>query len=401
MTLDASFRPDWIELSRTPRALFLDIDGTLVEFESHPDLVRATQGLIAAAARCVRRPRRRTRAALRQVAGRHRPRLLAPGSRTPPACTARRSAAPSGLGDTSRRPRGARAAARSRRRASAGASRGVGGGQGPEPGAALPRCTRRRHASWRSVPNASSMSSTVFSSDSPACSSRRCVRPTHDKGLALIDLMSQAPFAGRSPIVVGDDRTDEFAFAAAQAMGGLAILVGDRTDTHAQLRLPDPAAVRGWLAELIEVVALTSDPERQSLKLGVVGNGTIGALIDREGRYVWRCLPHLAADPAFCTLLNPSAPRTRAFSRSSSKAWSTPSQHYLPNTAVLVTTLEAEDGTAVEITDFAPRFHQWDRLYHPVMFIRRIRPLSGRSTSSHPSTPAGRVGRTCPRAHQR
>ena len=38
--------PGWMELSRVPRALFLDIDGTLVEFESHPDLVKATRSLI-------------------------------------------------------------------------------------------------------------------------------------------------------------------------------------------------------------------------------------------------------------------------------------------------------------------------------------------------------------------
>ena len=52
-------------------------------------------------------------------------------------------------------------------------------------------------------------------------------------------------------------------------------------------------------------------------------------------------------------------------------------QRYLPNTAVLITVLRAEDGSAVEITDFAPRFERWDRLYHPVMFVRRIRPLAG------------------------
>jgi pentatricopeptide repeat protein len=42
-----------------------------------------------------------------------------------------------------------------------------------------------------------------------------------------------------------------------------------------------------------------------------------------------------------------------------------------------VTTLHSSDGSAVEITDFAPRYLRWDRLYHPVMLIRRIRPLRG------------------------
>jgi trehalose 6-phosphate phosphatase len=38
--------PAWAELARTPTALFLDVDGTLLEFESHPELVRATNSLI-------------------------------------------------------------------------------------------------------------------------------------------------------------------------------------------------------------------------------------------------------------------------------------------------------------------------------------------------------------------
>jgi trehalose 6-phosphate phosphatase len=72
------------------------------------------------------------------------------------------------------------------------------------------------------------------------------------KGLALTELMAMAPFAGRVPVVVGDDRTDEDAFAAAHRLGGTAVLVGDRDDTVATCRLADPAAVRAWLAELLE-----------------------------------------------------------------------------------------------------------------------------------------------------
>ena len=110
--------------------------------------------------------------------------------------------------------------------------------------------------------------------------------------------------------------------------------------------------------------------------VAVVGNGTVGALIDSQGRYVWGCLPHLAADPAFCTLLNPVTP-DQGFCEIELEGMARSHQRYLPNTAVLVTTLEAEDGSAIEVTDFSPRFRRWDRLYHPVMFIRRIRPIAG------------------------
>ena len=37
-------------------------------------------------------------------------------------------------------------------------------------------------------------------------------------------------------------------------------------------------------------------------------------------------------------------------------------QSYVRNTPVLTTTLHAADGSGVEITDFAPRFKQFDRV---------------------------------------
>jgi GH15 family glucan-1,4-alpha-glucosidase len=116
--------------------------------------------------------------------------------------------------------------------------------------------------------------------------------------------------------------------------------------------------------------------QQHSLDLAVVGNSTVGMLVDARGRYVWGCLPHLAADPTFCDLLQPSHPGHGVCEVELEGLVAT-EQHYLPNTAVLITVLRAGDGSAVEITDFAPRFHRWDRLYHPVMFVRRIRPLSG------------------------
>jgi trehalose 6-phosphate phosphatase len=73
-----------------------------------------------------------------------------------------------------------------------------------------------------------------------------------DKGRALSELLEQPPFRGRPPLVVGDDLTDEDAFGEATRVGGAAVLVGDRQPSLADYRLPDPAAVRTWLAELVE-----------------------------------------------------------------------------------------------------------------------------------------------------
>ncbi len=70
------------------------------------------------------------------------------------------------------------------------------------------------------------------------------------KGTAVSTLMRLPPFAGRIPVVLGDDVTDEDGFAAANALGGLSILVGERRGTQARLRLKDVPAVRHWLGAL-------------------------------------------------------------------------------------------------------------------------------------------------------
>lgn len=68
-----------------------------------------------------------------------------------------------------------------------------------------------------------------------------------DKGFALRQLMQQPPFAGRRPLYLGDDLTDEYAFAAANRLGGDSILVGTRHPSAAHWQLDNPAAVRAWL----------------------------------------------------------------------------------------------------------------------------------------------------------
>lgn len=67
-----------------------------------------------------------------------------------------------------------------------------------------------------------------------------------NKGRAIADFMRQAPFAGRVPVFVGDDVTDEAGFVATQALGGIAVKVG-RGPSAAQVFCDGPAAVREWL----------------------------------------------------------------------------------------------------------------------------------------------------------
>jgi trehalose 6-phosphate phosphatase len=68
-----------------------------------------------------------------------------------------------------------------------------------------------------------------------------------DKGCALAALMESAPFRGRQPWMLGDDLTDEHAFEEANARGGVSVIVGARRPTQANFAVSDPAAVRIWL----------------------------------------------------------------------------------------------------------------------------------------------------------
>lgn len=71
----------------------------------------------------------------------------------------------------------------------------------------------------------------------------------HHKGTAIEHLMGTAPFAGRTPVYAGDDFTDEDGFMTINALGGLSIIVGDRRPTTARHAIADTASLRGWLAE--------------------------------------------------------------------------------------------------------------------------------------------------------
>jgi trehalose 6-phosphate phosphatase len=74
------------------------------------------------------------------------------------------------------------------------------------------------------------------------------VHPGADKGEAVRAFMAEPPFAGRVPVFVGDDVTDEDGMRAAEELGGFGIVVGDRGPTAARYRLAHPTAVHDWLA---------------------------------------------------------------------------------------------------------------------------------------------------------
>ena len=131
-----------------------------------------------------------------------------------------------------------------------------------------------------------------------------------------------------------------------------------------------------------------------SLDLALVGNGTIGVLVNPLSEVVWGCFPRFDGDPSFCSLLRE---RTRdsdfGFFVVELGDVARAEQEYLVNTPVLVTRLYDRAGAGVEITDFAPRFHQYGRLFSPMMLVRQIRRIAGNPRIRVRLRPAQRYGR--------
>lgn len=77
------------------------------------------------------------------------------------------------------------------------------------------------------------------------------IRPAgHTKGTSVRAFMQQPPFLERLPIYIGDDLTDEDAFAIVNEIGGISIKVGDDQATLAQHRLPGVRQVLRWLQSI-------------------------------------------------------------------------------------------------------------------------------------------------------
>jgi trehalose-phosphatase len=85
-----------------------------------------------------------------------------------------------------------------------------------------------------------------------------------DKGKALLWLLGRLGLdrPDAVPIFLGDDVTDEDAFAAVASRGGIGILVAEEPRaTAAAYRLRDPAEALEWLARLAEIAALAETGE--------------------------------------------------------------------------------------------------------------------------------------------
>lgn len=71
-----------------------------------------------------------------------------------------------------------------------------------------------------------------------------------NKGAAIRAYLAEPPFLGRTPVFVGDDVTDEAGFFVVNELGGVSVKVGD-APTAANWRLPGVSDVLDWLAEQV------------------------------------------------------------------------------------------------------------------------------------------------------
>jgi len=128
---------------------------------------------------------------------------------------------------------------------------------------------------------------------------------------------------------------------------------------------------------------------KHTYDMGVVGNCAFLGLIGTDTAVRWLCWPRFDSSFVFGSLLDEQ--KGGECSIRPVAADFTSHQYYVPNTNVLCTEITAPDGT-YRVTDFAPRFMQYERYYKPLMFIRKIEPLEGTPRVRAAVRPVGQYG---------
>jgi GH15 family glucan-1,4-alpha-glucosidase len=107
---------------------------------------------------------------------------------------------------------------------------------------------------------------------------------------------------------------------------------------------------------------------------GLIGNCSYIAHVEKNTNISWLCFPRFDSDFIFGGMLDREKggqftilPETTDFDSE---------QSYLENTNILETFINSGDSS-YKVTDFAPRFKNYERYFKPLMLIRKIEPLTG------------------------
>ena len=232
-------------------ALFLDFDGTLVELEEHPDAVVVDARLAA----LVRRLAEALDGRVAIVSGRPVESIRAMFGDPPFAISGSHGlevAWPDGRHDRAERP-AALDRIVERMHSFATATRGVLVEEKPLGAALHYRAVPAAEAAAQAIAAALAADAGLHLQTGKMMIEVRV--PGADKGTALATLMRSPAMAGRTPVFLGDDDTDEPAMVAARDLGGDGILIGAPRATAARWRLDDVAATLSWLEAATESLA--------------------------------------------------------------------------------------------------------------------------------------------------
>lgn len=136
---------------------------------------------------------------------------------------------------------------------------------------------------------------------------------------------------------------------------------------------------------------------KHTYDFGVIGNCAFLALVHKNTNVNWLCWPRFDSSFIFGGLLDDE--KGGEFSILPSSDTYKSNQYYIENTNVLCTEIENEDGK-YRVTDFAPRFFQYDRYFKPLMLVRKIEPLSGTPRVKVKCEPVGEYGGLKPSMNQ-
>ena len=115
--------------------------------------------------------------------------------------------------------------------------------------------------------------------------------------------------------------------------------------------------------------------KKQNLDLALIGNSCAAAFVDQNARIVWWCYPHFDSDPVFSRLL--AGDEEKGFCDVTLANLVQTESQYVRNTAIVETILTDANGGKVRISDFAPNFERFERVYRPPQIIRRVEPIAG------------------------
>lgn len=113
---------------------------------------------------------------------------------------------------------------------------------------------------------------------------------------------------------------------------------------------------------------------KHTYESGLIGNCAYIAHIEKDTNVSWLCFPRFDSDFIFGGMLDREKGGEFTILPESGNFES--SQAYLENTNVLQTEISSGEDS-FRVTDFAPRFENFDRYYKPLMLIRKVEPLSG------------------------